>query len=317
MTALSAMIMECRAIEGDDRLILFGWSAQLEEDNTLLYCSKETVADFLVLSVRTIQRRTKRLVKLGLMADTGEQKLWNTGWTPVYTINVPMIVELCKAQEVDSKVGDKMSPRQIVVQGSNGSMVLGLGVLSISSEATSTELRSEVVKSVPPQSKAETENQKPKTNGKTNPKTKSCHKCGQAWSRDKNHTCPDPEDFMDMPKIPVDSDPMQDGWGNEESVFTDGWKPKVLRYEGIRYEGAQFEGAQASKSEGSAASQGNGSMARDGKSNPDGNGLHKPPVSADPPRLVNNDAGVNCKYCFQPWGQPHHKTCFHVTGRLS
>lgn len=55
-----------------------------------------------------------------------------------------------------------------------------------------------------------------------------------------------------------------------------------------------------------------------GESNPkpNGNGLHQSPVSADPPKLVNNDAGTDCKYCSQPWGRPHRKTCFHVIGRF-
>jgi hypothetical protein len=58
-------------------------------------------------------------------------------------------------------------------------------------------------------------------------------------------------------------------------------------------------------------------MAGEGKSNPNGNSMDKPPVSADPPKLVNNDAGTDCKHCSQPWGRPHRKTCFHVTGSLS
>ena len=85
MTKLCEMIMECRAIDIDDRVVLYGWAAQLEECNDMAYASKETVAEFLTpTSLSTLQRRTKRLVKLGLMVDTGERKQWRFGWTPVY-----------------------------------------------------------------------------------------------------------------------------------------------------------------------------------------------------------------------------------------
>jgi hypothetical protein len=121
MTKLCEMIMECRAIEIDDRVALYGWAAQLDEGNDILYCSKETVAEFLnPTSLSTLQRRTKRLVKLGLMVDTGDKKQWKNGWTPVYILNVPIIVELCEAQPVKLTPPVKMPDCQFDLQGSNG-----------------------------------------------------------------------------------------------------------------------------------------------------------------------------------------------------
>jgi hypothetical protein len=41
MTKLCEMIMECTALKGMDRLVLYGWASQLEEGNDTPYCSKE------------------------------------------------------------------------------------------------------------------------------------------------------------------------------------------------------------------------------------------------------------------------------------
>ena len=68
MTKLCEMIMECRAVKGMDRLVLFGWASQLEEGNDTLYCSKETVAEAIGVSEDTVLRRTQALVKAGWLA---------------------------------------------------------------------------------------------------------------------------------------------------------------------------------------------------------------------------------------------------------
>jgi hypothetical protein len=45
MTKLCEMIMECRAIKGMDKLVLYGWAAQLEEEgNDTVYASKPWLA---------------------------------------------------------------------------------------------------------------------------------------------------------------------------------------------------------------------------------------------------------------------------------
>jgi hypothetical protein len=247
MTELGAMLMDCRAIEGEDRLILYGWAAQLEEGNDTLYCSKETVADFLGLTVRTIQRRTKALVKLGLMIDTGECKQWRFGWTPVYTINVPMIVELSEAQPDNLSPPDKMSPRQIVTQGSNGlSGVRFTASSPADAEATSTTTThgggtgfQPVGVSAPPQSKEvnlRPENLRTNPNTKTNNKT--CKKCSGVLVRDKNHAClakpiaqstssDFDDDITDMPPRPN-----PDCMGERIEVMADGSHGHIGRKQG-------------------------------------------------------------------------------------
>jgi hypothetical protein len=97
MTKLCEMIMECRAIKGMDRLVLYGWASQLEEGNDTLYCSKETVAEAIGVSDDTVLRRTQALVDAGWLIDTGEQKQWKFGWTPVRIVNVPAIAGLVEA----------------------------------------------------------------------------------------------------------------------------------------------------------------------------------------------------------------------------
>jgi hypothetical protein len=195
MTKLCEMIMECRAIDIDDRVVLYGWAAQLEEGNDTAYASKETVAEFLTpISLSTLQRRTKRLVKLGLMVKTGGRKQWRFGWTPVYTINIPMIVELWEAQPVKMTGGVKMTACQIDRQGSVGSMVLGLDVLSSSSACNATGVPPVVAYSKSKEGR-QTETVEPKPKPTPNPHahghSRSCSKCGETLERDVNHflTC--------------------------------------------------------------------------------------------------------------------------------
>ena len=214
MTRLCELIIECRAIGIDDRVILYGWAAQLEDGNDTVYASKETVAEFLGLCVRTMQRRTKALVKLGLMIDTGERKQWRFGWTPVYTINVPMIMGFCQ--------GDNLSGRQFVAQGSTRSLVLGVNLLYSSFPATGgdTGLQPVGVKSAPPTDGLEPKTEKPITN----PKSKTCPKCNLPWTRDKNHKCcPD-----------ADNEPLGDSYGEDAPI------PKSLDPDFANYGGEQM-----------------------------------------------------------------------------
>src|ERR1017187_7444784 len=88
MTALGDLILHNTSIRGMDRLVLWGWAAQLPEDGDTLTASKETVAEFLFVSLNTVKRRTKSLLKAGWMVDTGERKTWSDGWIPVYRIDV-------------------------------------------------------------------------------------------------------------------------------------------------------------------------------------------------------------------------------------
>jgi helix-turn-helix protein len=192
MTTLCEMIMECRAIKGMDRLILYGWAAQLEEGNDAVYASKETVAEFLGVSDDTVLRKTKDLVKAGWLIDTREHKQWKFARTPIRIINVPVIVELIDAQCRNLRpcleAPPQKAPPQIAAQGSNGSMVLGLDVLSSFSAFSAT--------GVPPlvasKSKegGQPENLKPRTvEPKPTPhgQRKSCPECGEPLQRDVNH----------------------------------------------------------------------------------------------------------------------------------
>ena len=188
MTTLCELIMECRAIGIDDRVVLYGWAAQLEEGRDTVYASKETVAEFLTpTSLSTLQRRTKRLVKLGLMVETGERKQWRFGWTPVYSINVPMIVELCEAQPVKLTGGVKMTACQNDLQGSR------FRFTSFFSSSSAAEYESKSSDQQPTRKSKEggqTENREPRT---VEPKPaphgqrKSCPDCGEPLQRDVNH----------------------------------------------------------------------------------------------------------------------------------
>jgi hypothetical protein len=198
MTTLCEMIMECRAIKGMDRLVLYGWAVQLDEGNDTLYCSKETVAEFIGVSEDTVLRRTQALVKAGWLKDTGEQKRWKFGWTPVRVINVPVIMGLVGAQCRKLRRVAECTPPQNAAQGSTGSMVLGLGVDLLCSPSPSTTTVGDtgvppvVVNSVPPteELKPKPENQKTKTlNPRPTPTSRLCPKCGSPWSRYRGHAC--------------------------------------------------------------------------------------------------------------------------------
>jgi hypothetical protein len=62
------------------------------------------------------------------------------------------------------------------------------------------------------------------------PKIKTCPKCGEPRSRDKNHVCEGMEDFMDRDlEARMDKARQEEELGVDdapyESLFTDGWKP--------------------------------------------------------------------------------------------
>jgi hypothetical protein len=269
MTELGAMLMDCRAIEGEDRLILYAWAAQIEEGNDMLFCSKETVADFLGLTVRTIQRRTKALVKLGLMIDTGERKQWRFGWTPVYTINVPMIVELFEAQADNLSPRDKMSPRQIVTQGSDGLSGFRFNASSSAyAEATSTTLGGDtgfqpVVVGASLHGKVvnlKPENLKTNSNTKTKTNNKTCKKCGDVLVRDKNHACL-AKPFVESTRYDFDGfdddiinmrGPNPDDLGEEIEVMEDGSHGPISRKQGSMDQAVSQKAAESTGREGSA-----------------------------------------------------------------
>jgi hypothetical protein len=129
MTTLCEMIMECRAIEGMDRLILYGWAAQLEEGNDTVFASKETVAETIGVSANTVRRRTQALIAAGWLLDTGEEKQWQLARTPVRIVNVQMIAEV--PHQVDAvknstftgvtEAPHQIAPHQNDAQGSYGS----------------------------------------------------------------------------------------------------------------------------------------------------------------------------------------------------
>jgi hypothetical protein len=135
MTSLCEMIMECQAIKGMDRLVLYGWAAQIEEGNDTLFCSKEAVAESIGVSDDTVLRRTQALVKAGWIIETGKQKQWKFGWTPVRIINVPVIVGLVEAQCRKLRPPAECTPPQNAAQGSTGSLVLGLDLLCSTSSS--------------------------------------------------------------------------------------------------------------------------------------------------------------------------------------
>lgn len=149
MTTLCEMIMECRAIEGMDRLVLYGWAAQLEEGNDTVYASKETVAETIGVSANTVRRRTQALNAAGWLIDTGEEKQWQVARTPVRIVNVQMIADALAPHQNDAaknstvtgviEAPHQIAPHQNEVQGSYGSsygLSSSLDLSSSSSVAT-------------------------------------------------------------------------------------------------------------------------------------------------------------------------------------
>lgn len=226
MTTLTQLVWDCKAIGGMDKLILMGWVEQVPDGSDIACASKETVADFVGLDIRTVQRHTKTLVKRGWLADTGGRKQWKFGWTPVYQVNLELLI----GQPVNLTGGVKMSACQIDRQGSNGSRFIGLDVLSSSSPAdvSGTGVPPVVAYSTSKEI-GQTENREPKTvEPKPTPhgQRKSCPDCGEPLQRDVNHflVCKVAkgnstldEYLLDRPirPIPPNPDPiMDDGYGS-------------------------------------------------------------------------------------------------------
>jgi hypothetical protein len=215
MTKLCEMIMECRAIKGMDRLVLYGWASQLEEGNDTLYCSKETVAEAIGVSDDTVLRRTQALVDGGWLIDTGEQKQWKFGWTPVRIVNVPVIVGLVEAQCRKLRRVADCTPPQNAAQGSGCSGLSGFRSSGLSgspsffpSGGTATPTTTgvpPVVVTAPVKTEEEPENLTPRTckpeNLEPTPTpvstvianggnaVRACPRCKEPWSRDRNHIC--------------------------------------------------------------------------------------------------------------------------------
>jgi hypothetical protein len=187
MTTLAQLVWDCSAIGGMDKLILMGWAEQVPDGSDLAYASKETVAEFLELGISTVQRRTKALVKRGCLIDTGGKKRWKNGWTPVYQVNTELLI----GQPVNVNGVSDCPPVQIDRQGSNGSVVLGLDVLSSSSACSATGVPPVVASKSKEVGQTETAKPKPKPTPTptlhAHGKGRSCSKCGEALERDVNH----------------------------------------------------------------------------------------------------------------------------------
>lgn len=207
MTTLCEMIMECRAIKGMDRLVLYGWASHLEEGNDTLYCSKETVADAIGVSADTVLRRTQALVEAGWLIDTGEQKQCKFGWTPVRIVNVPVIVGLVEAQCRKLPPVANCTPSQIAAQGSRCSGLSGFRSSGLSGSPSffpSCGSATPTTTGVPPvvvtallRTEDKPENLEPTptaaptvmANSEAPPHGRVCPRCKELWSRAKNHVC--------------------------------------------------------------------------------------------------------------------------------
>jgi hypothetical protein len=196
MTDLAQVVWDCKAIKGMDKLVLMGWTEQVEEGMDVAYCSKTTVADFLGVSLDTVKRRTHALVAAGWMVDTGERKQWEPDcWTPVYRLNLEKLVEL-DFGGADCTGGAEKAGVQIAPQGSGSrSRSASLTHPLASSSASAADLRSAAATATPENGEAR---QKPRTEN-PKPKVKTCPSCGEPWQRDKNHAC------MDKPITPIPS----------------------------------------------------------------------------------------------------------------
>jgi hypothetical protein len=191
MTTLCEMILECRAIKGMDKLVLYGWAAQLAEGNDTLYASKETVAEFIGVSDDTVLRKTKALVKDGWLIDTGERKQWAFGWTPVRTINVPVIVELFEAQYRNLRPPAECTPPQNAAQGYRfrfpGSFDSPFSAPAVGEYKSSAPKAEDKSKEVGQTKNLELRTVEPKPTPTPHGQSKSCSDCGEPLQRDVNH----------------------------------------------------------------------------------------------------------------------------------
>src|ERR1035438_9057610 len=211
MTTLAQLVWDCRAIGGMDKLVLMGWMEQVPDGSDIACASKETVASFIGIGIRTVQRHTKALVNRGCLIDTGERKQWKFGWTPVYQVNLELLI----GQPVKLTGVSDCTPCLDGRQGSTGSLVLGLGVdlLCSSSPASGSDTGVPPVDLAPTtvgRTEDRTEDRKP-VEPKPTPTPyaqRHCPKCNESWSRYSNHICltvnsmVNPMDDWDEPLYP-------------------------------------------------------------------------------------------------------------------
>jgi hypothetical protein len=222
MTRLAQLVWNCRAIHGMDKLVLMGWAEQVPDGSDLAYASKETVAEFLHIGVSTIQRHTKSLVKGGCLIDTGGQKQWKNGSTPVYQVNMELLI----GHPVKLTGWSNRQAGQIDRQGTRSSGLTGVrssgfsvscadafspstGVPPVAGGSRSKEVgRPEDLKPVEPKPK-------PSPIPHAQRKVKLCPKCQEPWSRDRNHVCSMPPSSMLRINSTMDEfgDMRDEGWG--------------------------------------------------------------------------------------------------------
>jgi hypothetical protein len=224
MTALAQLVWDCRAIQGMDKLVLMGWAEQVPDGSDLAYASKETVAERVGVSDDTVLRRTKELVLGGWLIATGGRKRWTNGWTPVYQVNL----ELLMGKPRNLRGAADCGRPQIAAQGSRFTGLSGsLGLSSSSSPSFSVSSGSGT--GVPPalllfppgkrekevKREEKTENREPRTvEPKPSPtpshgrRHRTCPDCGETLQRDVNHllVCKGKssldDDLGDMPPRP-------------------------------------------------------------------------------------------------------------------
>jgi hypothetical protein len=312
MTKLCEMIMECRAIGIDDRVILYGWASQLEEGNETVCASKQTVADFLGVSLNTVKRHTKTLVKAGWMLATGERNQWEPDcWTPVFAINVEKIAE----GQVIMIGGSNWAAAQIAPQGTyalSGVRSFGLsGVPSVSYAATtatgvppaaggsrSKEL-GRPVEPVEPKPKP-----KPSPTPQAQKKVKLCPKCNEPWSRFKNHVC----------SSMADSSMAQDSKERDEYIVGSTWRPDPKfkdDHRGLEARQLMEETAEQKTEE---------SLMEEGRTTATATPFAQSPGSADPPQAGKRCAGCGgrepCrdKWCYAYEPLPKSEEIIRPTG---
>lgn len=269
MTQLAQIIWDCPDIKDImDKVVLMGWAEQVEEGSDKAYASKVTVADFLQVSLNTVKRRTKALLRAGWLVDTGEIKAWEADClTPVYRINVEKIME-CEIRQSKLSRRSNWTAAQNEPQGSRSS---SRSPSSPPTNATAADLRSVVMSDT---SKDERQTENPRTNPKT--KIRTCPKCGVPWTRDKAHFCmakPKPidhefdEDDFDDSHAARSLDP--DLGGERIEVMEDGSHGPIGRKQGSMDQAALQKTVET--------------IVREGRPTPRAAPLHDPPGSATPP----------------------------------
>jgi hypothetical protein len=185
MTTLAQLVWDCRAIGGMDKLVLMGWLEQVPDGSDMAYASKETVAECVGVSDDTVLRRTKELVKGGWLIATGGKKQWKNGQTPIYQVNIELLMGQCR----NLRPTAECDPPQFAAQGS-GSRFTGLSSSSFDSTTRAVGLSeslapppSAVISKSKEVGQTETVEPKPTPHGPR----KSCPDCGEPLQRDVNH----------------------------------------------------------------------------------------------------------------------------------